>query len=337
MNRMSPEGIFIAGATGTAYATRALVAEFEKAYAKAKFIGSSLLSPDPPPRQGLSDLLQEKSGYPVHIYVHSSGGAQLRRAIQQVGRGHVDMKGMTIVPIDIPKGPGNLMRGMMAVNGKGTRAVDSVTAFPPDSDIISLNEATEGLRHVFSGLVNNGRGLRTIDYQLVEPVNYSETLSSSQQKDLTLLDRKIADTLSSNNLSIARVLFSQRGVLVREAIESIYHGNNRLLPEANPKRGEVAQNGSVRTIWESARILPAVASGKAWRLMREFQEQHEAGWGPRVVAIIPEYGQYVSPADAQVLYQSSDNASLYLPNLSHSGIALQPSILREMRAQIESM
>ncbi|HSX08840.1 MAG TPA: hypothetical protein VLF93_01680 [Candidatus Saccharimonadales bacterium] len=335
---MSPDrkGIFVSGATGTRYSTRMYHDAMANAsYRDVTIVPSALMSPEPPHDRELVGLLKESSGQPVDLYVHSSGGAQFRRALRQAGP--IDMSNMTIVAIDLPKGPRNLWDGMKIVNGENTRAIDSITAFHPSSTTLSLASATEGLRQVFPDIKQSKSGLVVIDYQTGRQLDYSSSLTKERKGKMDEYDQQIADALIDGDLATAGDLYIQRGRLLRPDIESIYHGDNSLLSEADPARGEIKREGSFRSQRESARLLPGVIRGNGWRTMRELQQQQQEGNGPRVVVAIPEWGPYISTADAKALYSPQHEAgnSIFLSGLSHSGIAFQPQVIGEIKRYID--
>jgi hypothetical protein len=334
MNRMSPEmGVFVFGATGTRYSCRPITDVMHSAYnGNAEVVSSALFSTDPPQDNVLVDLLKENSGQKVDIYVHSSGGAQFQRAVRQAGE--VDMGNMTVVAIDIPRGPSNLVHGMKIVSGEVTRAIDSLTAFHPDDKIISLSNATDVLRQVFPHLVQNGSELPTVDYQSNTSIDYFSSLTGNKLEEVTQLDKEIAAANTTRNF---RTLFLQRGNLLYEDIESIYHGDNRRVRPPNEEEGEIKRERSLRAYGESARILPAVIRGNAWEFLRELERKHDNGEGPRVVIAIPEWGQYISRTDAEEIYSSAGHRAeniIFLSGLSHSGFALQPQVIRGIKNHI---
>lgn len=322
MIRNSPEsnGIFVLGSTGTLYSAREIGAEIQNDYSGSGLVGSELFSSDPPKGSVLMNFLHEISGTQAHIYAHSSGGAQLGRALTQASSKSLDMSAWTVIAIDVPR-RGTLREGMKVINGPVSKAVDSVTVYHPANDIGHLDTMREGLRQVFPQSTQSGSNLMQVASTFWD---YSSSLSEEKTGLLRDIDGRIIEALSNpQDLDTARTQFIKRGKLLYPEVISIYNGNNRLLRQPDLRYDEVEHRWKPRSAIASTRLLPGVVSGQGWQLMVDLHKRED---GLRVVTVIPEYSAFNTTEDAIRLYgnQYNEGDVIFLSDLTHAGIALQP-------------
>lgn len=330
---------FFAGATSTVFSTRGLVDDLAGAYGRNKIsLEPSIISRDPPKRgnSSVANYLEEHSGEKVHLIVHSSGAGQFARGLteQRRRKARVDMSQMTIVSIETPRDAQSLFAGMRRTIGPEGQAVDSFTAFPADPNVLPLHIAEEGVRRTLSGFRQDIEGLNLVKNSWGGK-DYHGDLDVQTAARLSDLDGAIAAAFNSEDPRSKALLF-KRGQLLWGKVQDIYHGKSSA--ERPPNDDERAQGGLGNVLRGAVLLGPTVASRRPWSILKELHGQYirEEG-GPRVVTVIPEYGQLVSPGDAEQLYGSRAalvQHAVALEGLTHSGMVLTKGVYTGIRSKV---